>query len=111
MNMEERIQRINELYHKSKAEGLTPEEKEENERLRGDPASWPIYAPTLERYRELALPAVQMDVSPLTVSARGSHNAVFPTLTETVHRALSGAITMEQCLRRMNDTVRAMLTE
>ncbi len=34
MNMEERIQRINELYHKSKAEGLTPEEKEENERLR-----------------------------------------------------------------------------
>ena len=34
MNREERIQRINELYHKSKAEGLTPEEKEENERLR-----------------------------------------------------------------------------
>lgn len=34
MNMEERIQRINELYHKSKAEGLTPAEKEENERLR-----------------------------------------------------------------------------
>lgn len=34
MNMEERIQRINELYHKSKAEGLTSEEKEENERLR-----------------------------------------------------------------------------
>ncbi|MEZ3428359.1 MAG: DUF896 domain-containing protein [Lachnospiraceae bacterium] len=36
MNMEERIQRINELYHKSKAEGLTPEEKEENERLRAE---------------------------------------------------------------------------
>lgn len=36
MNMEERIHRINELYHKSKAEGLTPEEKEENERLRAE---------------------------------------------------------------------------
>lgn len=36
MNMEERIKRINELYHKLKAEGLTPEEKEENERLRAE---------------------------------------------------------------------------
>ena len=27
------IERINELYHKSKAEGLTPEEKEEQARL------------------------------------------------------------------------------
>ena len=36
MNMEERIQRINEHYHKSKDEGLTPEEKEENERLRAE---------------------------------------------------------------------------
>lgn len=29
-----RIDRINELYRKSKAEGLTPEEKEEQDRLR-----------------------------------------------------------------------------
>lgn len=36
MNMEERIKRINELYHKSKAEGLTPKEQEENERLRAE---------------------------------------------------------------------------
>ncbi|MCI8742577.1 MAG: DUF896 domain-containing protein [Lachnospiraceae bacterium] len=28
------IDRINELYHKSQAEGLTPEEKEEQTRLR-----------------------------------------------------------------------------
>lgn len=28
------IDRINALYHKSKAEGLTPEEKEEQDRLR-----------------------------------------------------------------------------
>lgn len=34
MTMEEKIQRINELYHKSKAEGLTPEEKEEQAGLR-----------------------------------------------------------------------------
>ncbi|MBP5304407.1 MAG: DUF896 domain-containing protein [Lachnospiraceae bacterium] len=32
--MDERIARINELYHKSQGEGLTPEEKEEQTRLR-----------------------------------------------------------------------------
>ncbi len=31
---EEKIARINELYHKSKAEGLTPAEKEEQQKLR-----------------------------------------------------------------------------
>lgn len=31
---EDKIQRINELYHKSQAEGLTPEELEEQKRLR-----------------------------------------------------------------------------
>lgn len=30
------IARINELYHKSKNEGLTPEEKDEQARLRGE---------------------------------------------------------------------------
>ncbi len=34
MNMDERINRINELYHKSQAEGLTAEEKEEQAQLR-----------------------------------------------------------------------------
>ncbi len=34
MNMEERIKRINELYHKSKKEGLTEEEKAEQAKLR-----------------------------------------------------------------------------
>ena len=34
MNMEDRIRRINELYHKSQAEGLTEEEKAEQARLR-----------------------------------------------------------------------------
>lgn len=34
MTMEEKINRINELYHKSKAEGLTEEEKEEQATLR-----------------------------------------------------------------------------
>ena len=34
MNMEERIARINELYHKSQKEGLTKEEKEEQASLR-----------------------------------------------------------------------------
>lgn len=33
-SMEERIQRINELYHKSQAEGLTETEKEEQTILR-----------------------------------------------------------------------------
>ena len=31
---EDKIKRINELYHKSQAEGLTPEELEEQKRLR-----------------------------------------------------------------------------
>lgn len=34
MNMDERIARINELYHKSQAEGLNDVEKEEQARLR-----------------------------------------------------------------------------
>lgn len=34
MNMDERIVRINELYHKSQAEGLNDVEKEEQARLR-----------------------------------------------------------------------------
>ncbi|MCR5420071.1 MAG: DUF896 domain-containing protein [Lachnospiraceae bacterium] len=34
MNFEEKINRINELYHKSQAEGLNEEEKEEQKRLR-----------------------------------------------------------------------------
>ena len=33
---ESRIHRINELYHKSQKEGLTPEEKEEQTRLRAE---------------------------------------------------------------------------
>ena len=34
MNMDERIARINELYHKSQKEGLTASEKEEQAKLR-----------------------------------------------------------------------------
>ncbi len=33
---EKQIARINELYHKSKAEGLTPEEAQEQKRLRAE---------------------------------------------------------------------------
>lgn len=36
MNMDERIKRINELYHKAKAEGLTPEEAKEQQALRSE---------------------------------------------------------------------------
>ena len=34
MTLDEKIKRINELYHKSKAEGLTDAEKEEQAKLR-----------------------------------------------------------------------------
>ena len=36
MNMMEKIDRINVLYHKSQADGLTDEEKEEQKQLRQD---------------------------------------------------------------------------
>lgn len=36
MNIEEKIKRINELYHKSQAEGLTEEEKVEQAALRAE---------------------------------------------------------------------------
>ncbi len=36
MTMEERIKRINELYHKSQAEGLTDEERKEQAQLRSE---------------------------------------------------------------------------
>ena len=34
--MDEKIKRIHELYHKSKAEGLTPEEAKEQQELRSE---------------------------------------------------------------------------
>ncbi|MDE7266479.1 MAG: DUF896 domain-containing protein [Lachnospiraceae bacterium] len=36
MGLEERIKRINELYHKSQAEGLTEAEKQEQAKLRAE---------------------------------------------------------------------------
>ena len=36
MTMDEKIKRINELYHKSQAEGLSAEEKDEQGRLRNE---------------------------------------------------------------------------
>jgi len=36
MNIEEKIKRINELYHKSQAEGLTEEEKAQQAALRAE---------------------------------------------------------------------------
>lgn len=36
MTLEEKIKRINELYHKAKEEGLTEEEKQEQAQLRAD---------------------------------------------------------------------------
>lgn len=36
MNLEEKIKRINALYHKSQAEGLTEKEKEEQAKLRAE---------------------------------------------------------------------------
>ena len=39
MSLEDKIKRINELYHKSQSEGLSEEEKEEQKRLRQEYAA------------------------------------------------------------------------
>jgi len=39
MNMDERIKRINELYHKAQEQGLTEEEKQEQDKLRKEYAA------------------------------------------------------------------------
>ena len=36
MALEDKIKRINELYHKAQAEGLTPEETKEQQQLRSE---------------------------------------------------------------------------
>ena len=36
MNLEEKIKRINELYHKSQEDGLTEDEKQEQAKLRAE---------------------------------------------------------------------------
>ena len=36
MTLNDKIKRINELYHKAKAEGLTPEEAKEQQELRSE---------------------------------------------------------------------------
>ena len=53
MNMDERIKRINELYHKSQSEGLTDEEKLEQSILRQEYVDIEIERPdgTIEKLK------------------------------------------------------------
>ena len=54
MNMDERIKRINELYHKSQNEGLTDEEKLEQSILRQE------YVDSIKRNRKAQLDNIEI---------------------------------------------------
>ena len=53
MNMDERIKRINELYHKSQSEGLTDEEKLEQSILRQE------YVDSIKRNMKAQLDSIE----------------------------------------------------
>ena len=55
MNMDERIKRINELYHKSQSEGLTDEEKLEQSILRQE------YVDSIKRNMKPQLDSIEIE--------------------------------------------------
>ena len=55
MNMDERIKRINELYHKSQSEGLTDEEKLEQSILRQE------YVDSIKRNMKAQLDSIEIE--------------------------------------------------
>ena len=59
------IDRINELYHKSQAEGLTPEEKEEQTRLRRE------YIEAIRRNMRANLNSISIQEEDGTITDRG----------------------------------------
>lgn len=59
------IDRINELYHKSQAEGLTPEEKEEQARLRRE------YIETIRRNMRANLNSISIQEEDGTITDLG----------------------------------------
>ena len=79
--------------------------------LTGGVDSWTVYEPLLTLYRTEVVPAIYAEPSALLDTAFTTHTVILDELLALGHRYLSGGMPIDQCVRRMNEIVNAMLME
>lgn len=79
--------------------------------LTGGVDSWTVYEPLLTLYRTEVVPAIYAEPSALLDTAFATHTVILDELLALGHRYLSGGMPIDQCVRRMNEIVNAMLME
>ncbi len=79
--------------------------------LTGELDAWTVYEPLLTLYRTEVVPAIYAEPSALLDPAFATHTVILDELLALGHRYLSGGMSIDQCVRRMNEIVNAMLME
>ena len=79
--------------------------------LTGGVDSWTVYEPLLTLYRTEVVPAIYAEPSALLDPAFATHTVILDELLALGHRYLSGGMSIDQCVRRMNEIVNAFNLE